>query len=58
MRTVENSRRRIKTKTIIENIAGAYVHRMSIESSYVTTCNSIAFERFSVEGRKCIKKVV
>ena len=42
-----------------KNIAGACVCSMRIWSStYVTTCNFIVFERFSVGSQKRIKTVV
>ena len=43
-------RKRISMKTMAEKIAKS--------STYVTTCDSIVFERFSVDGRKRIKTVV
>ena len=41
-----------RSKTVELFVACAY------SSTYVTTCNSIVFELFSVDSRKCIKTVV
>ena len=48
----------MKMKTMTKNNAGAFFCSMRIEFTYVTVCNSIAFERFSVDSRKRIKTVV
>ena len=56
---ISGGRNRIKLRVMTDNIAGACVWNMRIESStYVTACNLIVFGCFNVDSRKPIKAVV
>ena len=53
-----NDRKLIKMKTITENMVGACVCSITRVQLTSTTCNSIVFERSSLDSQKRIRRVV